>query len=117
MIDDRLYSAILRSLEQTHCARMSFHMSDWLFIARFLNIHRNGVLRALTWLVPHATAAVSAQVLCTPYNHAPSQATQERKLMKCFSELRSCVKVEVVYLHGGLNVHMSSAERGQYGSG
>ena len=32
---DRLYSAILRSLEQTHCARMWFHMSDWLFITRF----------------------------------------------------------------------------------
>ena len=27
-IDDRLYSAILRSLEQTHCARMWFYMSD-----------------------------------------------------------------------------------------
>ena len=28
LIDDRLYSAILRSLEQTHCARMRFYMSD-----------------------------------------------------------------------------------------
>ena len=28
LIDDRLYSAILRSLEQTHCARMWFYMSD-----------------------------------------------------------------------------------------
>ena len=28
MIDDRLYSAILRSLEQTHCARLWFYMSD-----------------------------------------------------------------------------------------
>ena len=35
LIDDHLYSAILRSLEQTHCARMWFYMSDWLFIARF----------------------------------------------------------------------------------
>ena len=26
--DDRLYSAILRSLEQAHCARMWFYMSD-----------------------------------------------------------------------------------------
>ena len=40
MIDDHLYSAILRSLEQTHCARLWFYMSDKLFIARFLNIHR-----------------------------------------------------------------------------
>ena len=71
LIDDSLYSAILHSLEQTHCARLWFYMSDWLFIARFLNIHRNGVLTALAWLVPHETAAVSAQVLCMPYNHAP----------------------------------------------
>ena len=34
----------------------------------FLNIHRNSVL---TRLVPRETAAVSAHVLCTPYNHAP----------------------------------------------
>ena len=70
LIDDHLYSAILRSLEQTHCARLWFYMSDKLFIARFLNIHRSGVLTALAWLVPHETAAISAQVLCTPYNHA-----------------------------------------------
>ena len=25
----------------------------------------------VTWLVPRQTAAVSAHVLCTPYNHAP----------------------------------------------
>ena len=45
-----------------------FYMSDWLFIARFFFfiIHRSGVLTALAWLVPHETAAVSAQVLCTP---------------------------------------------------
>ena len=29
------YSAILRSLEQTHCARLWFYMSGKLFIARF----------------------------------------------------------------------------------
>ena len=28
LIDDRLRSAILRSLEQTHCARIWFYMSD-----------------------------------------------------------------------------------------
>ena len=41
------------------------------FIARFWNIHRSGVLTALARLVPHETAAVSAQVLCRPCNHAP----------------------------------------------
>ena len=52
--------------------------STWLsrFIAFFVlffvfNIHRSGVLTALAWLVLHETAAVSAQVLCTPYNPAP----------------------------------------------
>ena len=44
-MDDHLYSAILRSLEQTHCARLWFYMSDKLFIARVLNIHRSGVLK------------------------------------------------------------------------
>ena len=60
LIDDHLYSAILRSLEQTHCARLWFYMSGKLFIVRFLNIHRSGVLTALAWLVPHETAAISA---------------------------------------------------------
>ena len=33
LIDVRLYSAILRSLEQTHCARMWFYMGDQLYSA------------------------------------------------------------------------------------
>ena len=68
-----LFSALLSRLIALACG------STWVtsFIARFLllllllNIHRSGVLTALAWLVPHETAAVSAQVLCTPYNHAP----------------------------------------------
>ena len=35
LIDDHLYSAILHSLEQTHCARLWCYMSDTLFIVRF----------------------------------------------------------------------------------
>ena len=35
LIDDHLYSAFLRSLEQIHCARLWFYMTDKLFIARF----------------------------------------------------------------------------------
>ena len=93
LIDDRLYSAILRSLEQTHCACMWFYTSDWLFhsafyfIFIFLNIHRSGVLTALAWLVPHETAAVSAQVLCTPYNHAPCHFMQShiREVYACLA--------------------------------
>ena len=49
--------------------------STWVtsFIARFLNIHRSG---ALAWLVSHETATVSAQILCTPYNHVPCHFMQ-----------------------------------------
>ena len=62
-------------------------MSDWLFIARFFNIHRSGVLTALAWLVPHETAAVLAQVLCTPYNHAPCHFMQSHicKVYACLA--------------------------------
>ena len=63
-------------------------MSDKLFfIAPFLNIHLSGVLTALAWLVPHESAAISAQVLCTPYNHAPCHFMQShiRKVYACLS--------------------------------
>ena len=78
------YTALFsRSLEQTHCAHMWCYMSDWLFKTRFLNIH----LTALTWLEPHETAAVSAQVLCTPYNHAPCHFMQShiRRVYACLA--------------------------------
>ena len=43
------------------------------------------MLTALAWLVPHETAAVWAQVLCTPYNHAPCHIMQShiRKVYAC----------------------------------
>ena len=91
MIDDRLYSAILRSLEQTHCACMWFCTWVTSFYSAFFvcvwNIHRIGVLATLAWLVPHETAAVSAQVLCTPYNHAPCHFMQShiRKVYACLA--------------------------------
>ena len=63
------YVALFSALEETHCSRMWFYMSDSLFIARFLflflNIHRSGVFTALAWLVPHETAAVSARSVYT----------------------------------------------------
>ena len=48
---------------------------------------RSGVLTALAWLVPHETAAVSAQVLCTPYNHAPCHFMQSHiwKVYACLA--------------------------------
>ena len=55
--DDCFYIALFSTLE-------------WLpFYSAFLNIHQSGVLTALAWLVPHETAAISVQVLCTPCNH------------------------------------------------
>ena len=41
------------------------YISDYLFTARFLNLHRCCILTALTWLVPRETAAVSARCVYT----------------------------------------------------
>ena len=82
-----LFSALLSRFTALACG------STWVtsFIAYFLNIffniNRSGVLTALAWLVPHETAAVSAQVLCTPYNHAPCHFMQShiRKVYACLA--------------------------------
>ena len=78
-----LFSALLSRLTALVCG------SAWVtsFIARFLNIHWSGVLTALAWLVLRETAAVSAQVLCTPYNHAPCHFMQShiRKVYVCLA--------------------------------
>ena len=81
------YIALFSALLSRHCARIWFYTSVALAIARFLNIHRSGVLTALAWLVPHETAAVSAQVLCIPYNHAPCHFMQSyiRKVYACLA--------------------------------
>ena len=66
-------------------------LHQWLafFSALFLllNIHWCGVLTALAWLVPHETAAILAQVLCAPYNHAPCHFMQShiRKEYACLA--------------------------------
>ena len=70
------YIALFSTLKQTHCAHWPVILNEWLypFIARIINIHGSGVLVALcgccmagaTW-----NAAVLAQILCTPFNHAP----------------------------------------------
>ena len=69
-----LYIALFSALEQTHCAQWHVILNEWLyhFIARIIHIPGSGVLIALcgccmagaTW-----NAAISAQVLCTPFNH------------------------------------------------
>ena len=78
-----LFSTVLSRLTALACG------STWVtsFIARLLNIHRSGVLTALAWLMPHETAAVSAQVLCTSCNHAPCHFMQShiRKVYACLA--------------------------------
>ena len=70
-----IYSDILCSWADSLHLHVILH--EWLdFYCVFLNIHRSGVLTALAWLVPHETAAVLAQVLYTPYNHAPCHFMQ-----------------------------------------
>ena len=77
------YSAILRSQADSLRSHMILH--EWLaFYSAFLNIHRSGVHK---WLVPHETAAVSAQVLCTPCYHAPCHFMQSHicKVYSCLA--------------------------------
>ena len=86
MTDDCLYSAIFRSRADSLRSQVILH--EWLaFYSAFLNIYRSGVLTALAWLVPHEAAAVSAQVLCTPYIHAPCHFMQShtRKVHACLA--------------------------------
>ena len=62
------YTALFSALEQTHCARMWFYMSDLLFIARFWISTKVVYLQrclVVTWLVPRETAAVSARSVYT----------------------------------------------------
>ena len=70
-----LYSAVLHSRTDSLCSHVILY--EWLaFYSAFLNIHQSGVLTVLAWLVPHETAAILAQVLCTPYNHAARHFVQ-----------------------------------------
>ena len=83
-----LFSALLSRLTALACGSTwvtTFYSAFFFFF--FLNIHRSGVLTALAWLVTHETAAVSAQVLCTPYNHAPSHFMHShiRKVYACLA--------------------------------
>ena len=90
LIDDCLYSAVLRSRAdslRSHvilCEWQAFYIVGFFFI-----IHRSAVLTltALAWLVPRETAAISAQVVCTPYNHTPCHFMQSyiRKVYVCLA--------------------------------
>ena len=70
-----LYSTILCSWAGSLHSHVI--LNEWLALySAFLNIHWSGVLPAPAWLVSHETAALSAQVLRTPYNHAPCHFMQ-----------------------------------------
>ena len=84
--DGWFYIALFYALEQTHCARMWFIMSDELFIMRFWIFTEVVYLRHWhgwchmklppsrhKFCVHHTTMhhVTSCKVLCTPYNHAP----------------------------------------------
>ena len=70
--------------EQTHCAHWHVILNEWLypFVARTINIHGSGVLVALFGCCTAGAtcnAAVSAQVLCTPFIHAPGNSVTSLK--------------------------------------
>ena len=83
LIDDRLYSAQYFPLSWADSlplhvilhAGMTGYFTFWIST------------EALAWLMPHETAAISAQVLCTPYNHAPCHFMQShiRKAYACLA--------------------------------
>ena len=71
MIGLLLYSAFLRSRADSLHSYVILH--EWLaFDGTFFEYPLKWCTYSagMTWLVPHEPAAVSAQVLCTPYNHA-----------------------------------------------
>ena len=90
IIIHRFYMALVSALKRTHCApvrcgskwgtlsshvrcgskwgTLSFH-SKYFFISTEMAYWQRSLVVA--WLVPRETAAVSAQVLCTPFNRAP----------------------------------------------
>ena len=80
-IDDHLYSTVLRSLEQTHCACLWFYMSDKLFIVFFIfYIHRSGVLKRWHgWC--HMKLQLSQRKFCVHHitmHHVTCKATYVR---------------------------------------
>ena len=60
------WSLLYSRLSRADSLRSHVILPEWIaFYSAFLNIHRSGVLTALTWLVPHETAACSARSVYT----------------------------------------------------
>ena len=75
-------------------SRMQLWMSDCSFTQHVLKIHQSGysAVSIVTWLVPHETAAITTQVLCTPYQHAPVySATVFKAAWLCRMHWTKCV--------------------------
>ena len=72
IITYHFYIMLFSAVEQTHCAlgACDSGICGWLSLA----------LVVVIWLVPCETAAVSAHVLCTPYNHAPAYGVTSFKV-------------------------------------
>ena len=78
------------SLSSADSLHLHVVLHEWLAFYSFLgflNIYQSGVLTVLAWLVPHETAAISVQVLWTPYNHAPCHFMQSHtcKVYACLA--------------------------------
>ena len=63
--------------------RLAFYSTCFWISTEVVYLH----FTAMAWLVPHETAAISAQLLCTPYNHAPCHFMQShiRKVYTCLA--------------------------------
>ena len=88
IIVDHFCIALFCAFEQMHCAHVACD-SEWVTVAfynTFFNIHWSGVLTVMfAWLVPRKTGAIWAQVLCTPYKHAPVYSVVSFKVQTCTS--------------------------------
>ena len=83
LIDDHLYSAILRSLEQTHCAHLWFYKSDKLFFnGAFFWISTEVVYLSAgmaggTWNCSHLGASsvytIQPCIMCFIFQEAPAR--------------------------------------------
>ena len=90
VVADRFYIAPFSAVEHVilNECRLAVFSAFW-------NIHRSGVLTALTWQVQHEAAAVSASSVYT-CNHAPRHSMQSRirRLCACLANLAPLLLAE-----------------------
>ena len=75
VIIDRFYIAPFSAVVQTHCTHVACDSAIYLFIYLSTEVVYWQRYWVVAWPLPRETAAVSANVLCTPFNHAPVSAT------------------------------------------